>query len=889
MQDSFSVRRTLSVNDKNYRYFSLPSLNAKFDISRLPFSLKILLENLLRHEDGVDITRSDIEALANWDSQAQPETEIAFTPSRVVLQDFTGVPAIVDLAAMRDAMKMLGGDPELINPLSPAELVIDHSVQVDRYGTADSLAINNEIEFERNQERYSFLKWGQSAFSNFSVVPPNTGIVHQVNLEHLARVIFGVEHNGELMAYPDTLVGTDSHTTMINGIGVLGWGVGGIEAEAAMLGQAITMLIPQVVGLKLTGELPEGTTATDLVLTVVEMLRQLGVVGKFVEFFGNGLSSLPLADRATIANMAPEYGATCGLFPVDEESLNYLRLSGRSEEQIALVEAYARAQGMFHTADSPDAEYSDVLELDMSTVVPSLAGPKRPQDRILLTEAKQAYLRDVLEFTENRDGPGTVTVDYNDEQFELEDGAVVIAAITSCTNTSNPAVMLGAGLLARNAAAKGLRVKPWVKTSLGPGSRVVTDYLKKAGLMDDLETMGFYVVGYGCTTCIGNSGPLPQPIGDAIRSNDLVACSVLSGNRNFEGRIHADIRMNYLASPPLVLAYAIAGNLNVDITSESLGDDQDGNPVYLRDIWPNSHEIQQCITDSVTAEMFTKSYSNVFSGDERWQAIDSSEGEMFDWQDDSTYIRNPPYFDGMSMEVPPVTDILGARCLARLGDSITTDHISPAGAIAEDSPAGDYLKAKGIPRSDFNSYGSRRGNHEVMMRGTFANVRLRNQLAPGTEGGWTTFQPGGEQMSIFDAAMRYQQDNTPLVVLAGTEYGTGSSRDWAAKGTQLLGVKAVITTSFERIHRSNLIGMGVLPLNFIDGESADSLGLDGTETFDIEGLGDGSAKQVTVTATAANGSSKQFQAKSRLDTPKEVEYYRHGGILNFVLRELARQ
>jgi aconitate hydratase len=889
MQDSFSVRRTLSVNDKNYNYFSLPSLSEKIDISRLPFSLKILLENLLRHEDGIDITHSDIEALASWDPQAKPETEIAFTPSRVVLQDFTGVPAVVDLAAMRDAMRNLGGNPELINPLSPAELVIDHSVQVDQYGSADALKINNDIEFGRNQERYSFLKWGKSAFSNFNVVPPNTGIVHQVNLEHLARVIFGAERNGELMAYPDTVVGTDSHTTMINGIGVLGWGVGGIEAEAAMLGQAITMLIPQVVGFKLTGELPEGATATDLVLTVVQMLRELGVVGKFVEFFGEGLPNLPLADRATLANMAPEYGATCGIFPVDEESLNYLRLSGRSEEQIALVEAYSRAQGMFHTADSPVAHYSAVLELDMSKVVPSLAGPKRPQDRILLTEAKQAYLKDKNVFTDGRDGTGSATVEYNGQQFELEDGAVVIAAITSCTNTSNPAVMLGAGLLARNAAAKGLSAKPWVKTSLGPGSRVVTDYLNKAGLMDDLEAMGFYVVGYGCTTCIGNSGPLPEPIGDAIRGNDLVACAVLSGNRNFEGRIHANIKMNYLASPPLVVAYAIAGNLNIDITTESLGNDQEGNPVYLRDIWPSSHEIQQCIADSVTAEMFKKSYSSVFSGDERWQAVNSPVGEMFDWQDDSTYIRNPPYFDGMSMDVAPVQDIHGARCLARLGDSITTDHISPAGAIAEDSPAGDYLKSKGVPRSDFNSYGSRRGNHEVMMRGTFANVRLRNQLAPGTEGGWTTFQPDGEQMTIFDASNRYQQKNTPLVVLAGSEYGTGSSRDWAAKGTQLLGVKAVITVSFERIHRSNLIGMGVLPLNFMEGESADSLGLDGTETYDITGLGDGSAKQVTVTATAADGSSKQFQAKSRLDTPKEVDYYRHGGILNFVLRQLASE
>ena len=889
MQDTFSVRRTLSVNGKNYNYFSLPSLSEQIDISRLPFSLKILLENLLRHEDGVDITRGDIKALANWDPNAKPETEIAFTPSRVVLQDFTGVPAVVDLAAMRDAMKNLGGNPELINPLSPAELVIDHSVQVDRYGSSNSLALNNDIEFGRNQERYSFLKWGKSAFSNFNVVPPNTGIVHQVNLEHLARVIFGAERNGDLIAYPDTVVGTDSHTTMINGIGVLGWGVGGIEAEAAMLGQAITMLIPQVVGFKLSGELPEGANATDLVLTVVQMLRELGVVGKFVEFYGDGLASLPLADRATLANMAPEYGATCGIFPVDEESLNYLRLSGRSEDQVALVEAYTRAQGMFHTAGSPDAEYSDVLELDMSTVVPSISGPKRPQDRILLTEAKQAYLRDKEVFTKGRNGKSSVDVEYKGEQFELEDGAVVIAAITSCTNTSNPAVMLGAGLLARNAAARGLKAKPWVKTSLGPGSRVVTDYLNKAGLMDDLEALGFYVVGYGCTTCIGNSGPLPEPIGDAIRANDLVACAVLSGNRNFEGRIHANVKMNYLASPPLVVAYAIAGNLNVDITSEPLGNDQDGKPVYLSDIWPSSHEIQQCIAENVNSEMFKQGYSSVFAGDERWQAVNSPVGEMFDWQDDSTYIRNPPYFDGMSMDVPPVQDIHGARCLAKLGDSITTDHISPAGAIAEDSPAGAYLKAKGVPREEFNSYGSRRGNHEVMMRGTFANVRLRNQLAPGTEGGWTTFQPGGEQMTIFDASMRYQEHNTPLVVLAGSEYGTGSSRDWAAKGTQLLGVKAVITVSFERIHRSNLIGMGVLPLNFMEGENAESLGLDGTEAFDIEGLGDGSAKLVTVTATSVDGGIKQFQAKSRLDTPKEVEYYRHGGILNFVLRQLASE
>ncbi|MDH3925943.1 MAG: aconitate hydratase AcnA, partial [Xanthomonadales bacterium] len=864
MGDSFSTASSLSVNDQDYRYYSLEKLSQQHDISRLPFSLKILLENLLRHEDGVDVTRSDIEALCNWDPKADPSTEIAFTPSRVVLQDFTGVPAVVDLAAMRDAMVSLGGDANQINPLSPAELVIDHSVQVDSFGKANSLDLNNQIEFQRNNERYSFLRWGQSAFSNFRVVPPNTGIVHQVNLEHLARVVFGT--NG--VAYPDTVVGTDSHTTMINGIGVLGWGVGGIEAEAAMLGQAITMLIPQVVGFKLTGKLPEGTTATDLVLTIVEMLRELGVVGKFVEFFGDGLQSLPLADRATIANMAPEYGATCGIFPIDPESLRYLRLSGRSDEQVALVEAYMKAQGMFHTAGQPDAEYSAVLELDMSTVQPSLAGPKRPQDRVLLSDMRSNYEANVGPLSTGRETTGSAPVVNEGESFMLEDGAVVIAAITSCTNTSNPAVMLGAGLVARNALAKGLKVKPWVKTSLGPGSRVVTDYLVKAGLMDDLDALGFNVVGYGCTTCIGNSGPLPEPIGNAIRENDLVACSVLSGNRNFEGRVHADVKMNYLASPPLVVAYALAGSLKVDLTKDPLGDDQDGNPVYLKDIWPTTHEVHQVVGSSVTSEMFRNSYASVFKGDERWNSIDSPQGEIFDWQDDSTYVQNPPYFRGMTLELPEIPTIGGARCLAKLGDSITTDHISPAGAIKEDSPAGEYLKGRGVQRADFNSYGSRRGNHEVMMRGTFANVRLRNQLAPGTEGGWTTFQPSGEQMSIYDAAMKYQAEETPLIVLAGKEYGTGSSRDWAAKGTNLLGVKAVITESFERIHRSNLVGMGVLPLNFMPGESADSLGLSGKETFDIEELGDDSSETVAVTATAEDGTSKTFHARVRIDTPK---------------------
>jgi aconitate hydratase len=889
MGDSFSTASSLTVNGQEYRYYSLEKLGRQHNISKLPFSLKILLENLLRHEDGIDVTRSDIEALCRWDPQADPSTEIAFTPSRVVLQDFTGVPAVVDLAAMRDAMTSLGGQANQINPLSPAELVIDHSVQVDSYGKANSLDLNNQIEFQRNNERYSFLRWGQSAFSNFRVVPPNTGIVHQVNLEHLARVVFGSDG----VAYPDTVVGTDSHTTMINGIGVLGWGVGGIEAEAAMLGQAITMLIPQVVGFKLTGELPEGATATDLVLTIVELLRELGVVGKFVEFFGSGLQTLPLADRATIANMAPEYGATCGIFPIDNESLRYLSLSGRSDEQVALVEAYMRAQGMFHTTDQADAEYSTVLELDMTTVVPSLAGPKRPQDRVLLSEADENYRQHMHEHHQARltaaearfenEGGDTaighdesikhpvVPVSYADQDFGLKDGAVVIAAITSCTNTSNPAVMLGAGLLARNAVALGMKVKPWVKTSLGPGSRVVTDYFKKAGVMDDLEALGFNVVGYGCTTCIGNSGPLPEPIEKGIREKDLVAVSVLSGNRNFEGRVHAHVKMNYLASPPLVVAYALAGRMDIDLTTDPLGEDRDGNPVYLRDIWPTSLEIQETVGSSVTSDMFRSSYSSVFKGDERWNSINSPEGEMFDWQDNSTYVQNPPYFRGMTLDLPGIPEIRGARCLA----------------IKEDSPAGEYLKSKGVQKADFNSYGSRRGNHEVMMRGTFANVRLRNQLAPGTEGGWTTFQPSGEQMSIFDAAMKYQQEGTPLIVLAGKEYGTGSSRDWAAKGTNLLGVKAVITESFERIHRSNLVGMGVLPLNFMLGESAESLGLTGKEIFTIEGLGDGSSETVTVTASSDDGTTTTFQARVRIDTPKEAEYYRHGGILQYVLRQLA--
>jgi aconitate hydratase len=907
MGDTFSTASTLKVNGREYRYFSLPKLAATLPVNRLPFSLKILLENLLRCEDGVNVTRKDIEALCHWDAKAEPDTEIAFTPARVVLQDFTGVPAVVDLAAMRDAMTALGGSPSQINPLSPAELVIDHSVQVDSYGAADSLDINNRIEFQRNNERYSFLRWGQTAFSNFKVVPPNTGIVHQVNLEHLARVVF--DNDG--LAYPDTVVGTDSHTTMINGIGVLGWGVGGIEAEAAMLGQAVTMLIPQVVGFKLTGQLPEGATATDLVLTVTEMLRKHGVVGKFVEFFGSGLDHLPLADRATIANMAPEYGATCGIFPIDEESLRYLELSGRDAQQVALVEAYAKAQGLFRIPGQPQADYSSVLELDMSEVQPSLAGPKRPQDRVLLKDAAANYRQHHAQMVANRlpkgcaenrmesEGGGTAVgnnsvmptpvakVNYKGQDFEMRDGAVVIAAITSCTNTSNPAVMLGAGLLARNAVAKGLRVKPWVKTSLGPGSRVVTDYLQKAGVLDDLDALGFNVVGYGCTTCIGNSGPLSDPISNAIREHDLVAVSVLSGNRNFEGRVHAEVKMNYLASPPLVVAYALAGHMGIDLTSEPLGKGADGKPVYLRDIWPSSMEIQAEISRSITSEMFQNSYASVFRGDDRWNSIASPVGEIFDWQDDSTYIQNPPYFRGMTHQPPGIPSIEGARCLAKLGDSITTDHISPAGSIKENSPAGSYLKSKGVTKADFNSYGSRRGNHEVMMRGTFANVRLRNLLAPGTEGGFTTFQPGGEQMFIYDAAMKYQAEGTPLVILAGKEYGTGSSRDWAAKGTNLLGVKAVIAESFERIHRSNLVGMGVLPLTFLAGESADSLGLTGKETYSFERLVPNSSTIVTVTATADDGKITKFKTKLRIDTPKEWEYYQHGGILQYVLRQLA--
>ncbi len=884
MAQAVNARSTLNVAGTEYEIYRLDSVTAGH-VAKLPYSLKILLENLLRHADGGDVSADDINALANWDPQAEPSHEIAFTPARVILQDFTGVPAVVDLAAMRDAVVKLGGKAEAINPLSPAELVIDHSIQIDSYGTPDSLLRNKTLEFERNQERYQFLRWGQNAFKNFAVVPPDTGIVHQVNLEYLARVVFDSERDGRRIAYPDTVVGTDSHTTMINGLGVLGWGVGGIEAEAAMLGQAITMLIPQVIGFRLNGKLREGTTATDLVLTVTDMLREHGVVGKFVEFFGDGLAELPLADRATLGNMAPEFGSTCGIFPIDDQTIRYLQLSGRDEKQVALVEAYAKAQGLWRVDGQPDPLYTDVLELDLGDVQPSLAGPKRPQDRILLADAASTYREQSAELLKREARSATVT--RQGESFELRDGAVLIASITSCTNTSNPSVMVGAGLLARNAVAKGLRSQPWVKTSLAPGSKVVSNYLESSGLIDDLDALGFNIVGFGCTTCIGNSGPLDPNIDSAVRENDLLGCSVLSGNRNFEGRIHPLVRMNYLASPPLVVAYALAGNLDVDVVNDPLGHDPDGRPVYLKDIWPSQAEIQEIVVGNIDSTMFRASYTTVFEGDENWRGLDTPGGQNFEWQPDSTYVRNPPYFDGMGKTPPAVTDIKGARVLALLGDSVTTDHISPAGSIAKDSPAAAYLQDHGVAPADFNSYGSRRGNHEVMMRGTFANIRLRNQLAPGTEGGWTRYQPGGEQMTIYDAAMRYKDAGVPLVVLAGTEYGTGSSRDWAAKGTKLLGVRAVIAASYERIHRSNLIGMGVLPLQFRDGENAATLGLTGAESFDVTGLNGGDAREVRVTATAEDGNTTEFQARVRIDTPKERDYYANGGILNYVLRELA--
>lgn len=885
MTNSFNALSTLSVNGQDFSIYRLDAVTGGH-AERLPFSLKILLENLLRHEDGRDVTADDIRALANWDPKATPTTEISFTPARVILQDFTGVPAVVDLAAMRDAMVDLGGDASAINPLSPVELVIDHSVQVDNYGRDDALDLNNLIEFQRNRERYTFLKWGQKAFENFMVVPPNTGIVHQVNLEYLSRVVFDRTKDSGRMAYPDTLVGTDSHTTMVNGLGVLGWGVGGIEAEAAMLGQPITMLIPQVVGFKLSGKLREGTTATDLVLTVTEMLRTHGVVGKFVEFFGDGLKHLPLADRATLGNMSPEFGSTCAIFPIDGETMRYLRLSGRSDQQVALIESYARTQGLWREDGQPDALYSDVLELNLATVEPSIAGPKRPQDRIALSQAKDTFVQHLGAMTEGRESDGIVTVDIDGEAVEITDGALLIAAITSCTNTSNPAVMIGAGLLARNAAARGLTVKPWVKTSLAPGSRVVTDYLEKAGLIDDLESLGFHTVGYGCTTCIGNSGPLRPEIEQAVRESALVGCSVLSGNRNFEGRIHALVKMNFLASPPLVVAYAIAGNMHADIYHDPLGHDKDGNPVMLSDIWPDQREIADTIASSIDSDMFQSSYARVFEGDTNWNKLSATAGQIYDWDAESTYVKNPPYFVGIRREPEPVDDIEGARVLALLGDTVTTDHISPAGGIALDSPAADYLRAQGVKPVDFNSYGSRRGNHEVMMRGTFANIRLRNLLAPGTEGGWTRHQPSGEQMSIFDAATRYADESTPLVVIAGKEYGTGSSRDWAAKGTLLLGVKAVIAESFERIHRSNLIGMGVLPLQFRNGDNAGTLKLDGTETYSITGLTQGNPEAVTVTTDHPTAGTTSFHAEVRIDTPKEWDYFRNGGILQYVLREL---
>jgi len=905
--DSFGARASISAVGRTYEIFRIASA-AGGNVSRLPFSLKILLENLLRCEDGTTVTAEDIKALAGWDPQAAPSTEIAFRPARVLMQDFTGVPALVDLAAMREAMKALGGNPSRINPLQPAELVIDHSVQVDRSGNAQSFQLNTELEFMRNRERYQFLKWGQKAFRNFKVVPPGTGIVHQINLEFLAPVVFTQRANGATRAFPDTLVGTDSHTTMINGIGVLGWGVGGIEAEAVMLGQPISMLIPQVVGFKLSGKLAEGATATDLVLTVVEMLREKGVVGKFVEFYGEGLAELPLADRATIANMAPEYGATCGIFPIDGETLAYLRLSGRSDEQVALVEAYAKEQDMFRE-EGAEAVYSATLELDVSEVEPSLAGPRRPQDRIALKNAQSSYRGALDEILARREpatagvagaGASAVAVepqttvkisvnasDHNGTDYELGHGSVVIAAITSCTNTSNPAVMIGAGLVAKKAVERGLQVKPWVKTSLAPGSKVVTEYLQKSGLAEYLDMIGFNLVGYGCTTCIGNSGPLPEEVSSAILEGDLVVASVLSGNRNFEGRVHQEVRMNYLASPPLVVAYALAGSMETDVATEPLGDDLEGKPVFLKDLWPSQREVQDIIQSTVDSQMFRDSYANVFTGDSQWNALDAPEDDLFDWDGSSTYVRRPPYFVDMGPDPDPVTDIRGARVLAVLGDSVTTDHISPAGAIKADSPAGAYLIERGVEPRDFNSYGSRRGNHEVMMRGTFANVRLRNQLAPGTEGGWTQYLPDGEQMSIYDAAMKYQQQGTALILMAGKEYGSGSSRDWAAKGPSLLGVRAAIAESYERIHRSNLIGMGVLPLQFKSGENRESLGLTGREVYDIEGLGDGSAKEVTVTATPGGGDPITFQATVRIDTPQEVLYYQNGGILQYVLRQMA--
>ena len=887
--DSFQSRSTLKVGSKEYEIFRLDALDKQgISTQHLPFSLRILLENLLRTEDGRNVKPEDIRALASWNSNTKSHKEIAFTPSRVLMQDFTGVPAVVDLAAMRDAMKNLGGDPTLINPLQPAELVIDHSVQVDDFGNVQAFALNAELEFLRNQERYAFLRWGQIAFRNMAIVPPDTGIVHQVNLEYLARVVFINESKGKRTAYPDTLVGTDSHTTMINGLGVLGWGVGGIEAEAAMLGQPVSMLIPQVVGVKLTGRLREGATATDLVLTITEMLRKHGVVGKFVEYFGPGLKDLPLADRATIGNMSPEYGATCGIFPIDRETLTYLRLTGRSEEQIALVEAYSREQGLFHDENTPEAQYSELLGLDLDTVEPSLAGPRRPQDRVPLSSARQSFETALPSLIKTSKGEPVEAASGNGH---LSHGKVVIAAITSCTNTSNPSVMLAAGLLAKKAVERGLQVPEWVKTSLAPGSKVVRDYLDNAGLMPYLEKLKFHVVGYGCTTCIGNSGPLPQEISEEIDRKNLVVASVLSGNRNFEGRINPDVRANYLMSPPLVVAFALAGRIDVDLRKDTLGKDREGKPVYLADIWPTQREVDEVVQHSISSAMFTKSYGEVFQGDERWRSLQVPEGETYAWDGNSTYIQRAPYFDEMSLKPTPVSDIKRARVLAVLGDSVTTDHISPAGAIKKDSPAGKYLQEHGVKPADFNSYGSRRGNHEVMVRGTFANVRLRNKMVPNLEGGFTKHLPAGAEMTIFEASEKYVAQGVPLIILAGKEYGSGSSRDWAAKGPLLLGVHAVIAESYERIHRSNLVGMGILPLQFVDGESAQSLELTGDEVFEIGGIRDvvekfSAGRRIKVRAKIGK-QSKEFEALVRIDTPQEALYYANGGILQYVLRQLV--
>jgi len=882
--NSFSTRATLNVGSDKFDIFRLDALERSSvgKPSRLPFSLKVLLENLLRHEDDRFVHAADIWALAAWEASSSAEKEISFMPARVLLQDFTGVPAVVDLAAMREAVRKLGGDPKKINPLLPAELVIDHSVQVDKFGAANAFAFNAELEMQRNIERYAFLRWGQKGFQNFRVVPPDTGICHQVNLEYLARVVFSDNQNGVRVAFPDSLVGTDSHTTMVNSLGVFGWGVGGIEAEAAMLGQPLSMLIPAVVGFKLHGRLPEGATATDLVLTVTEILRRKGVVGKFVEFYGTGLSSLTLPDRATIANMAPEYGATMGFFPVDAETLAYLRFTGRKEENVLLVEAYMKEQGLFRTDETPDPIFSDRLELDLAKVVPTMAGPKRPQDSVPLTHAKSSF--DKLLGAPLKH----VSIQNNGNSFDLSDGSVVIAAITSCTNTSNPSLMLGAGLLAKKAVERGLSSKPWVKTSFAPGSKVVTDYIEKAGLWPALETLGFHLVGYGCTTCIGNSGPLPDAIGKAIKDNNLVAVSVLSGNRNFEGRINPLCRANYLASPPLVVAYALAGRMDIDIVNEPLGNDKSGKPVYLRDIWPTPQEVESTMRSSVTRDMFLKEYADVFTGDAHWRTLPIPEGDLYAWDSKSTYIKHPTFFENMPRTPAALSNLRNLRPLAVLGDSVTTDHISPAGSIPADSPAGKYLVSHGVLPKDFNSYGARRGNHEVMVRGTFANIRLRNLLAPGTEGGWTVHQPGGEQMTIYDAAMKYRDENAPLLVIAGKEYGSGSSRDWAAKGTILLGVRAVLAESYERIHRSNLVGMGVLPLEFLPGETPTSLGLTGLESFDIEGLAQNfePKKKMMVRARDANGKEKAFMAVARVDTPFEVAYFQHGGILQYVLRQM---